>query len=119
MVSVIFTGGAHGYGSTSFFNFDPGTGETYEHRDLFTADFVRFAESSFRDRYDIPEGDPINSTGFWFENDTFHLPINIGITKEKVILIYNSYEIASYADGDFRFEFPLEEVAAFLKPELK
>lgn len=119
IISEIFTGGAHGYGSTSFFNFDPETGETYEHKDIFTEDFVGFVERAFRERYDIPEGDPINSTGFWFENETFHLPINIGIGKEKIILIYNSYEVASYAEGDFRLEFPLEEIEPFLKIELE
>jgi len=119
VASEIFTGGAHGYASTSFFNFDPETGAEYKHHDLFTEDFVAFAEKAFRERYDIPEGDPINSTGFWFENEQFNLPINIGIDKEKVILIYNSYEVASYAEGDFRMEFPLEEVEAFLKIELE
>lgn len=117
--SEIFTGGAHGYASTSFFNFDPNTGAVYSHEDIFTPEFTAFAEKAFRERYDIPEADPINSTGLWFEEETFHLPINIGIDTEKVILIYNSYEVASYAEGDFRLEFPLEDVAPFLKLELE
>jgi hypothetical protein len=119
IVSEIFTGGAHGYGSTSFFNFNPETGETFEHQDIFTEKFKDFAERTFRERYDIPEDQPINSTGFWFEDDAFHLPINIGIAKENVILIYNSYEVASYAEGDFRLEFSLEELDPFLKIELE
>lgn len=119
VVSEIFTGGAHGYGSTSFFNFDPDTGASYEHSDIFTDDFSGFAENAFRERFDIPQGEPINSTGFWFEDEAFHLPINIGIDEEKVILIYNSYEVASYAEGDFRLEFPLEDVEPYLKLELE
>lgn len=119
VVSEIFTGGAHGYASTSFFNFNPKTGEAYTHEDLFSEEFVDYAEKAFRQRNGIPEGEPINSTGFWFEEESFNLPINIGITKEKVILLYNSYEIASYAEGEFRLEFPLEEVEAYLKIELE
>ena len=119
VVSEIFTGGAHGYASTSFFNFDPHTGEAFEHGDLFTEEFVDYAEKAFREQTGIPEGEPINSTGFWFEEEVFKLPINIGITEEEVILIYNSYEIASYAEGDFRLEFPLEEVEPYLKIALE
>lgn len=117
--SEIFTGGAHGYRSVSYFNFNPHTGDLLEHQDLFTDQFLDYAEKAFREQYDIPEGESINSTGLWFENDSFHLPINIGFDEERVILVYNSYEVASYAEGEFRLELPLEEVQPFLKIELE
>ena len=113
--SEIFTGGAHGYSSTSFLNFDPATGEMLDHSDIFKDDFVSFAEKAFSEQNNIPAGDPINSTGFWFEDEIFRLPGNIGFKANKVVLIYNSYEIASYAEGDFRMEFPLNEVKPYLK----
>ena len=117
--SEIFTGGAHGYRSISFFNFDPNTGKQLEHRDLFTKEFMKYAESAFRTQYDIPQGESINSTGLWFENDRFSLPHNIGFDGENILLVYNSYEVASYAEGEFRLEFPLEEVRPYLKIELE
>lgn len=113
--SEIFTGGAHGYRSISFFNFDPETGSLYEHDDIFTEEFVSFAEKAFKSEQGIPEEENINSTGFWFEDDVFHLPNNIGFEDNKVILIYSAYEIASYADGEFRLEFTKEEVAPYIK----
>lgn len=117
--SEVFTGGAHGYRSISYFNFDAHTGRSMEHKDLFTQDFLNYAEKAFREQYDIPQEESINSTGLWFEHDKFSLPINIGIDKEHVILVYNSYEVASYAEGEFKLEFPIEEVQDYLKIELE
>lgn len=115
ITTEIFTGGAHGYKSLHFLNFDPQTGETLAWKDILTPDFKDYVEKKFRKEQDIPADAGINSTGFWFENDTFHLPTNIGFTDEHVILVYNSYEIAPYAAGDFYMEIPLEEVRSFLK----
>lgn len=117
ITAEIFSGGAHGYKSITFLNFDPKTGEELSWKDIFTEEFKGFAEEKFRSEFEVPAGENINSTGFWFENDTFHLPSNIGFTEENVILAYNIYEIAPYADGDFYLEIPLEEARPFLKIE--
>jgi len=111
-----FTGGAHGYGSTTFANFDPKTGELLQQKDLFNNvdDFKDFAETAFRKQHDISEGKSINATGFWFENETFYLPKNIGFTKENVIIIYNQYDIASYAEGPIELKIPMKEAEEFL-----
>lgn len=115
ITTEIFSGGAHGYKNLSFLNFDPKTGEQLTWKDIFNSDFKEHAEVLFRSKYKIPAEGNINSTGFWFENDVFHLPANIGFTDEELILVYNSYEIAPYADGDYYMEIPLEEVRPFMK----
>ncbi|MFD0977386.1 DUF3298 and DUF4163 domain-containing protein [Salinimicrobium gaetbulicola] len=117
ITAEIFSGGAHGYKSITFLNFDPKTGEELTWKDIFTEDFKGFAEEKFRSEFEIPAGENINSTGFWFENDTFQLPSNIGFSEDKVILAYNIYEIAPYAEGDFYLEIPLDEARQFLKFE--
>jgi hypothetical protein len=117
ITTEIFSGGAHGYRTLTFLNFDPSTGKTYSNGELFTSEFKQFVEEKFRSEQNIPSGESLNSSGFWFENDTFELPENIGFSEDKVILVYNSYEIAPYAAGDFYMEIPLEEAASFLKIE--
>ena len=117
ITTEIFSGGAHGYKTLTFLNFDPKTGNLYSKQDLFTPEFKDHVEAIFRKEQNIPQEENINSTGFWFENDTFHLPENIGFDNEKLILIYNSYEVAPYASGDIYLEIPLEEVKSFLKIE--
>jgi len=112
---AIFTGGAHGYTSKSFLNIDPQTGEALRNEDLFTSEFEGYVEDLFRKKHDIPENESINSTGYFFENDSFHLPQNIGFVKNKIILRYNAYEVASYSEGGFQLEIPKEEARNFIK----
>ena len=115
MNSEIFMGGAHGYRGLSFLNFDPGTGEVYSHQDIFTPEFKDLVEKKFREEQSIPPEANINSTGFWFEDESFHLPSNIGFENNKVLLVYNAYEIAAYSAGDIYIEIPKEEIESYLK----
>lgn len=115
--SDMFTGGAHGYRSTNYLNFNPENGQVIKSEDLFTSEFIDFVEKDFREKQQIPMDRNINSTGMFFENDKFHLPQNIGFTKNEVILHYNAYEIASYASGSFVIKYPKKEIKQFLKIE--
>ncbi|MGS2763457.1 PdaC/SigV domain-containing protein [Sinomicrobium sp. M5D2P9] len=114
--AFMYTGGAHGYSSLTYLNLDPQTGKEYDNKELFTdmESFKKIAEKKFRKQEKIPEGSNINSTGFWFEDDTYQLPENIGFTKDNIILHYNAYDISSYAEGGKTLEIPLEEA----KPHL-
>ncbi|CAM3448019.1 DUF3298 and DUF4163 domain-containing protein [Zobellia roscoffensis] len=114
--SYIFTGGAHGYSSQHFLNFDKNKGKELENWEIFKdrQDFEKFAEQKFRDQEHIPQEGPINSTGFMFESDMFYLPENIGFTKDGIKLLYNPYEVASYADGPIVLTLPYKDVKPYL-----
>ncbi|MCM5662447.1 DUF3298 and DUF4163 domain-containing protein [Galbibacter mesophilus] len=117
--SYIFTGGAHGYGSVNYLNFDISNGTHLNAEELLTDKkaFLSFAEKTFREKEDIAADANINSTGFMFESDRFHLPNSIGFDEKGIILVYNPYEIAAYADGLTKIEIPFEEAKAFIKPK--
>lgn len=119
--TYLFTGGAHGYGATRFLNFNKKKGNEIEDWELFIdkEGFERFAENKFRKQEKIPEDKSINSTGYMFERDSFYLPENIGFTKEGVKLLYNQYEVASYADGPIELVLPYKEVRKYLSGEIK
>lgn len=112
-----FTGGAHGYQGYRSLLFHPKTGKTIFCDQIFKneKEFKAFAEKEFRNKYKIPEKANINATGLMFENDKFHLPQNIFYTEEGLLLYYNSYEAASYADGPKEILFPYEVVGKYLK----
>lgn len=112
---ALFTGGAHGYTSVSYLNFDPESGRIISNKDLFTEEFKNFAEERFRKKNDIPENESINSTGLFFEDDEFQLPQNIGFYDNKVVLRYNAYEVASYSEGTIKLVFKMEEVKQYFK----
>ncbi len=99
--SYMYTGGAHGYGAINFKNLDKKTGEELDAEDVFKDlnALKMLVETKFREKNNIPKDAPINSTGFWFENDEFYLTTNIGFLEEGIVVLYNVYDIASYADG--------------------
>jgi len=115
--SYSFTGGAHGFSTTRFLNFDKNKALEIEIVELLIdpMEFQDFTEAKFRDQENIPATESINSTGFMFENDEFYLPRNIGFTKEGLQLIYERYEVASYADGPITLTLPYSEIGRFLK----
>jgi hypothetical protein len=119
--SYLFTGGAHGYTSTNFLNFDIGKGQKINTQELFEdlLAFRSYAETKFREQENIPGEAPINSTGFMFELDSFYLPANIGLTPKGILLLYNQYEVASYADGQIQLVIPFEEAKRFVTPGMK
>jgi len=112
----MYTGGAHGYTAVTFMNFDSNTGALLSVNALFEdmVAFTELAEARFRSAHDIAKEDSINSTGYWFENDTFILPETIGFTKKDLILYYNPYEIASYAEGPVTVKISLTELVDYL-----
>ncbi len=116
MRQYLYTGGAHGYGSATFLNIDPETGAEIPSEELFKdfKSFTIFAETRFREVNKIELSDPINSTGFWFDDDLFYIPDALGFTENSMILIYNQYEIASYTAGPIELEISMEEVLPYL-----
>ncbi|MCB0465279.1 MAG: DUF4163 domain-containing protein [Aequorivita sp.] len=116
MRQYLFTGGAHGYGTTSFLNIDPKTGEELTSKELFknNTEFTAFAEKKFRIQQKIDKDQSINENGFWFENDKFYLPESVGFTQDSLIFVYNQYDIASYADGPIEMKIGMKEAEPFL-----
>jgi len=111
-----YTGGAHGYGYTKYLNFDRDKGSELDNGELFKDQegFTSLAETKFRNEQDIPQSGDINSTGFMFEKNQFHLADNIGYTPDGLKMTYNQYEVASYADGPIVLTIPFDEANAYL-----
>lgn len=112
-----FTGGAHGYHGLKSLLFDPRTGKVIYNDALFTdiKAFSKYAEKQFRAKYKIPSRGAINATGYQFSKNRFHLPETIFYTSKGLLLYYNPYEAACYADGPKELLLPFAEVDSFLK----
>ncbi|WP_405412118.1 DUF3298 and DUF4163 domain-containing protein [Maribacter sp. Asnod1-A12] len=119
--SYIYTGGAHGYGTNRFLNFDKITGKELYQEDLFNNldEFRAYAETLFRKQENIPAQGSINNTGFMFETEQFYLPDNLGYTENGLLLFYEPYEIASFADGPITLTISYTEANSFLKHQQK
>jgi hypothetical protein len=112
-----FAGGAHGYEGDRSLLFNARTGRSLTYADIFNdvKGFTAFAEKKFREKFKIPAGKNINATGLMFENDKFVLPQNIFFTDQGLLLYYNAYEVASYAEQQKELLLPYEQVEQYLK----
>jgi len=116
-----YTGGAHGIYGTHYHNFDAKTGRLLSLTDLISdiPALTAYAEKEFRKKHEVPAGDRLTDHGFFFQNDEYILPENIAVTSKEVILLYNPYEAASYAQGQIQLDLPIKQVRQWLvHPEL-
>lgn len=109
------TGGAHGNSRITFLNFDKKTGDLLEQGDIISdkevfKDFVRpYFEKATKS---LSNEDAVEDP---FYGEGFQLPENIGYSDQGLILLYNVYEIASYAQGVTEFNIPFEQAKPYLK----
>lgn len=107
-----YLGGAHGASLTRLQSFDLRTGNQIDFSGRFDMRVVgKEAEKRFRAANKLtPEAD-LNDAGFLFKDGKFALPENMGLTPDGLLLIYNSYEVASYAEGATRILIPYAAIS--------
>jgi len=115
--NYMFTGGAHGYAGDRSLLFNAKTGRSLEYKDIFKDEkaFTALAEKKFRSKYKIPDGKSINATGLMFDEEKFALPQNIFFKDNGILLYYNAYEVAAYAEQQKELLIPYSEADAFLR----
>ncbi len=113
--SYLDTGGAHGNSHVTFMNFDKKTGKLLKQKDIITdlKAFKKFVQPYFKKAtLPLSDEDMIEDP---FYGEGFQLPENIGYGEDGIILLYNVYEIASYAQGITEFSIPYESTNPYLK----
>ena len=106
-----YLGGAHSAAFTQLNSFDISNGNMIDVVDRYgRKKLTEIAERYFREQNKLTSDQDLNDAGFMFENGKFVLPENIGLTAEGVLMVYNSYEVASYAQGETRFVIPYTEL---------
>lgn len=106
-----YLGGAHSAAFTQLNTFDISSGNMIDVVDRYgRGKLTKIAETYFREKNKLTSDQDLNDAGFMFENGKFVLPENIGLTPEGILMVYNSYEVASYAQGETRFVIPYSEL---------
>lgn len=112
--TYIDTGGAHGNGQVTFFNFNPESGVIYKNSEIIenSEAFLELVRFHFKAELNDESNKSIED---YFFGDDFKLPENIGFSDDGIIILYNTYEIASYSEGITEFTVPYDEANEFLK----
>lgn len=111
-----YTGGAHGNGATNTYIIDKSTAKEVLFNDFFSdpSAVTKLAEGYFRIMYELDNDVDLEEAGFWFENNQFHLNNNFSIVDDKIVFLYNTYEIAPYSGGETVIEISIEEIKSFI-----
>ncbi len=107
-----YTGGAHTNVTSVFLNIDE-DGKQIKDINFFINDIKKLkeiAEVIFRKQNAINKNQSLSDAGFTFENDQFSLTDNFGFTNAGIVFYYNSYEIASYAEGPSIIAIPFSTI---------
>lgn len=114
-----YTGGAHGNGATTTYIIDKATGKEILLNDFFSdpTGVRKVAEIYFRKLFNLESDADLEEAGFWFENNLFHLNNNFSIVGDKIVFLYNTYEIAPYSGGETVIELSIEEIKSFINPK--
>jgi len=110
-----FQGGAHGNDKIVLLNLDAKIGKVLNHNDIININdkFNSIAEKHFKNS--LEQSDSQSNMQDYFFGKSFQLPENMGFSEDGLILLYNTYEVASYAQGYTEFVIPFEEIDELLK----
>lgn len=113
-----YSGGAHGMSWDEYLNIDPATGKKVEILDFLNDKnaFLNFVENELRTKLGMSPTDQWPEFTFL---DEFTLPENIGMTTSGLRLVYNSYELLSYADGKTEILISNEKLKEFMELPLQ
>jgi hypothetical protein len=104
-----FTGAAHASFATNFVNIDPKTGTAFllgaMLRNGYENELNRLGEEDLRQQMAVDEAD---STSLNFGDEGFKLNDNYGFRPEGIVFYFNTYELASYAEGPTEVLIPYE-----------
>lgn len=112
-----YMGGAHGNSNFTYYMIDSQQNKVLKLEDICSdiPALEKRAEVYFRKMNEIKEGESLSESGFWFQDNKFHLNQNFYFNSETLTFVYNQYEIASYAMGISYLELPLNEMKDLLK----
>lgn len=114
-----YLGGAHGNYFATYFMIDTETADSLTLDDIFEPGYesslLPMVEKNFREYYSISPSASLSDEGFWFENETFHLPQNCALVETGLLCFYNAYEVAPYVMGSAPIIVPYAELEGLLK----
>lgn len=112
-----YSGGAHGNGYFQAAVFDRTSGALLSPEDFFTdlSALNAICGEEFRKLREIAPDQSLSDAGFEFPDDLFAINGNFYFTDTGFVVYFNSYEIASYADGPTELVVNLEDIRHLLK----
>lgn len=115
-----YTGGAHGIEVEIWSNYDLHDMKKLTLADLFqdTLGLNQIVETYFREQEQLSDTSSYGNR-YFFDDETFRLADNFGLTPGGLLFHYNPYEIKSYAEGPTQLLIPYDALEAIMTEKAK
>lgn len=114
-----FTGGAHPSSYYTVLNFNPDTGEEIVLSDILKDNYdeplTGILINNLAKKLQVKNIEDIKGKGYLYQDSEMFISNNFILDDEKIVFIYNRYEIAPYAFGDIMIDVTYEELKDILK----
>lgn len=114
-----FTGGVHPYSYYTVLNFNPETGEEVVLSDIlkdgYDEPLTEILINNLARQQQVENIEGLREKGYFYSDNDMFISNNFILEEEKIIFIYNKYEIAPYAFGDIMINVTYEELKDLLK----
>ena len=114
-----FTGGAHPSSFYTVLNFNPKTGEEIVLSDILKDNYdeplTGILINNLAKQLKVKSIEDIREKGYLYQDSEMFISNNFILDNEKIVFIYNKYEIAPYAFGDIMIDVTYEELKDILK----
>jgi hypothetical protein len=107
-----YTGGAHGSDNTYYLVFHPENGQTLQLEDIVSdIPYLRLvAESKFKQIKGLAPTASLSAQGYFVEDGNFPVEGNFALVNDTLLLHYNPYDVAAYAEGKTTLRIALSEL---------
>jgi len=117
-----FTGGAHGNPSETFFSFNTQNGKRLKLEDIFDRtkmNELRRINTSYMKtlRNGAASDKTLEESGLFVTGDELPLPNSFALTPKGLLVAYDYYEIASFAEGVIKYTIPYTELVEIISNE--
>ena len=114
-----FTGGVHPYSFYTVLNFNHETGEEIVLSDILKENYeeplTKILIDNLAQQLQVENIEGIKEKGYLYRDNEMFISNNFILDNEKIVFIYNKYEIAPYAFGDIMINVTYDELKDLLK----
>jgi len=116
-----YTGGAHGNPSETYVSFATSNGKRLKFDDIVEKGRLSELETinitQLKLSRNIKEQSTLEESGLFVKGDELALPSSFALTRKGLLIAYDYYEIACYADGVVSYIIPFSKLKGILKDE--
>lgn len=114
-----YTGGAHPMSNCTALNFNPANGEEIVLEDILKEGYeeplISILEKNLAKQLNVEDIDAVKAKGYMYGDADMFVSNNFILEKERIVFIYNKYDLAPYSAGEIMINVNYDEIKKLMK----